>query len=94
VRCDIPLADQVVQVGHAAFEAGQRWPEDRATCHLILVGVASQADLLDLAVRCEARAIAFVMFNEPDDGMGFTALCSEPLADNRRKLFRRYPLWA
>lgn len=93
VRRDIPLADQVVQVAHAAFEAGQRWHGDRETCHLILVAVASQQALVDLAARCEARGIGFTLFDEPDDQMGYTALCSEPLRDSRRRVFRRYPLW-
>jgi hypothetical protein len=94
VRRDIPPADQMVQVAHAAFEAGQRWHADRETCHLILLSVPTQAALIDLAIRCEARGIGCVVFDEPDDHMGFTALCSEPLRDHRRRLFRRYPLWA
>jgi len=94
VRRDIPIADQIVQVGHACFEAGQRWPEDRATCHLVLIGVTSQDALLAVALRCESRGIRYVLFDEPDDSMGYTALCTEPLDAHRRVALRRYALWA
>lgn len=94
MRRDIPLADQIVQAGHAAFEAGQRWHEIRETCHLVLLAVPGESDLLNLARRCAERGIECVTFYEPDDGMGHTALCTQPVDLRQRGLFRRYPMWS
>jgi hypothetical protein len=94
VRRDIPLADQLVQIAHAAFEAGQRWHADPSTCWAVVISVETQAELLKLAQRCASRGVEFVMFDEPDDAMGYTALCTEPLHADRRGVLRRYRLWA
>jgi hypothetical protein len=34
-----------------------------------------------------------VTFYEPDDGLGYTAACTEPINALNRRLFRRIPLW-
>ncbi|MBK9943394.1 MAG: hypothetical protein IPP13_17445 [Kouleothrix sp.] len=33
------------------------------------------------------------MFTEPDDGLGATAACSEPVCGADRRCFRHLPLW-
>jgi hypothetical protein len=34
-----------------------------------------------------------ITFYEPDDGLGYTAACTEPITGLNRRLFRRIPLW-
>jgi hypothetical protein len=89
---DIPLADQVVQVGHACLLAGNQFEQAEAG-HLVVLAVPHLQALHEVGLRCARRGIRFVMFDEPDDGMGHTALCTEPITGPLRKVFARLPLW-
>ncbi len=92
VRADLPIADQIVQVGHACLEAGRRFQPEEG-CHLVVLSVSDEIDL-QLAVRqAEAIGIRCASFCEPDDDMGFTAFCTEPVSGYGRHFFRRYNLW-
>ena len=94
VRTDIPLADQIVQVGHACLEAGFRYQKPDETIHLVILAVDSENDLLGSIEKLGLRGIQAVIFHEPDDQMGFTAACTEPLKAIHRREFRNFPLWA
>lgn len=93
VRTDIPLADQIVQVGHVCLEAGHKFDQPEKPCHLVLLAVPSEAHLCSAVAWAEAAGIRCEAFHEPDDEMGYTAACSEPLEAQCRLLFRRFPLW-
>jgi hypothetical protein len=93
VRTDIPLADQIVQVGHACLEAGFKFQKPDAIIHLVVVGVESQKQLLTTLEGLNLRDIRYVMFFEPDNGFGFTSACTEPLNNRYRREFRDFPLW-
>jgi hypothetical protein len=93
VRTDIPLADQSVQVAHVCLEAGNRFSQPENPSHLVLLAVSSQARLLDTASKIDLTGHPYVIFFEPDHDLGFTAICTGPLAGKLRRLFRRYPLW-
>jgi hypothetical protein len=93
VRVDIPLADQIVQVGHACLEAGRRFAQPAEPCHLVLLSVASERHLHDAIARAELAGVRCVVFNEPDDNLGDTAACSEPVLARGRRLFQRFSLW-
>src|SRR5207249_7393259 len=92
----IPLADQVVQVGHACLEAGGKFgspPPASGPCHLVLLGVPTERHLREALARLEALGVRYVFFFEPDEGMGYTAACTEPVESAQRRFFRRFPLW-
>jgi hypothetical protein len=93
VRTDLPLADQVVQVGHACLEAGRRFAQPAEPCHLVVLSIPSAAHLHDAVALAELAGIRCAVFHEPDDGMGDTAACTEPIPSRQRRAFRRYPLW-
>jgi hypothetical protein len=93
VRADIPLADQMVQVGHACLEGGRRFAQPAEPCNLVLLSVPSERHLRDAVVRAELAGIRCVAFNEPDDDLGDTAACTEPVSARGRRVFRRFPLW-
>jgi hypothetical protein len=93
VRTDIPLVDQVVQVGHACLEAGSKFQKPNGTIYLVVVCVESVTDLLIALEKIGLLGIQFVLFHEPDDEMGFTAACTEPLKSIYRREFRDFPLW-
>ncbi len=92
MRTDIPLADQIVQVGHACLLAGTRFVPD-AGCHLVVLGVPGEARLLAAVAEAEMAGIRCVVFFEPDDDLGDTAACTAPVDVDARPLFRRYALW-
>jgi len=98
VRTDIPHADQVVQACHACVEAGVRF-QHPGNCRMALLCVRDEEALIRARERAENAGIKMQTFFEPDpvDGedhpMGFTAVCSEPVAGDQRKVFRKYALW-
>jgi len=93
VRTDLPLADQVVQVGHACLEAGRHFVQPPHPCHLVLLAVKSQAQLHDAVQEAHAAGVRSVTFYEPDHNFGDTAACTEPLLGFQRPIFRRFSLW-
>jgi len=93
VRTDIPVPDQIVQVGHVCYEAGLKFKADPDT-FMVLCQVANEEDLLEAEARLTEAGIETHKFHEPDDDMGYTALCSQPLQGKSRNAFRKYKLWA
>jgi hypothetical protein len=93
VRTDLPLATQLVQVGHACLHAGATFPQPTLPAHLVVLAVPSGGALQDALDRAAARGIPYCVFYEPDDQLGLTAAASAPLTGAARQVFRRYPLW-
>ena len=94
MRTDLPLAGQLVQVGHACLEAGWRFAQPDSPCRLVVLAVSNEPALLAAVARAEARGIRCWVFYEPDGVPGYTAACSEPVAGDARRVFGRYPLWS
>ena len=93
MRIDIPLADQIVQVGHACLEAGFKFQKPDEIVNLVVISIESELHLLATIERMSLSGIQFVLFHEPDDQMGFTAACTQPLTITHRREFRTFPLW-
>ena len=94
IRKDIPLHQQLVQVGHAALEAGFRFPQPDQTSSLIVLEVPDKQSLLSIQDRLTSKAIEHYTFFEPDFDMGESAICTTPiLRKNDRYWFRQFPLW-
>ena len=93
MRTDILLADQIVQVGHACLEAGFKFQKTSEMIHLIVVCVESEIQLLSTLDRIGLRGIQFAAFHEPENQMGLTAACTQPLTGAYRREFRYLPLW-
>lgn len=94
VRQDLPLAQQAVQAVHAAMacvhEHGGLSPGTR----LVLLSVPDRPALLDWSQRLGERGIAHSLFEEPDHGIGASALATPPAPLAQRRLFGRLPLWS
>lgn len=90
VRTDIPLADQVVQVGHACLEAGRRFVWQDGT-HMVVLAVPDLERLLRALERLDRAGTRYALFDEPDDQMGFTAACTEPV--QTCPALKGYKLW-
>lgn len=94
VRTDIPIADQIVQVGHACLEAGRRFGgPDSHVCNMVLMQIKSRGHLLKLAERAILGGVDLEIFYEPDDDMRETAFCTAPVGPEYRKIFKGQKLW-
>lgn len=93
VRRDIPAAQQSVQACHAAIEAARKFlaPGDEHP-HLVLCGIADGSMLLRERERLDARGVRTACFYEPDIGGELTAIATEPLSGDARRLMRRYKI--
>lgn len=89
----MPLACQLVQIGHACLEAGSRFQPIPLNCHLVILEVASSDQLLDAMARTQERGITVACFYEPDFPIGHTAACTEPVYSEGRRYFKRYKMW-
>lgn len=94
IRRDIPLPQQLVQVGHAALEAGRtHYEPGEPIASFIVLEVPDKDALMAAARKLEHRGIEHSIFFEPDFGMGHSALASRPVRGKERSVFRRWPLW-
>ena len=92
IRQDIPIADQLVQACHSCAEAGKSFLPDPHT-HMVLIGIKNQEQLLNITNILKDNNIRYEIFWEPDDNMHHTAICTEPIKGEQRKLFKKYKLW-
>jgi hypothetical protein len=92
VRTDLAIATQMVQVAHACITAGNRFPL-AAHHHLVFLGVASEPVLQDTASSLARDGVDHALFFEPDENVGYTALCTGPVIGENQRLFRRFRLW-
>jgi hypothetical protein len=93
VRKDIPIADQLVQVGHACLKAGYTFPCPTGEPFMVLLGLKDSQELEDTKEYLKAYEIEFVTFYEPDENMGETAICTTYVSSWQRKIFEEYELW-
>lgn len=92
VRKDIPLEDQMVQVGHACFESGREYGVKNT--FLVLLQVRNEMELSEWSDILNKKNIQHHLFFECDpicsygQSMGNTALCTEPIHGPLRDIFK------
>ena len=95
VRTDIPLANQMVQATHAAYEASKRFsPCQEVIDYAVICRVDSLESLLKAKHYLDSHFVQNYLFIEPDIDNEATALCTEPLYNNKRKILSNYKLWS
>lgn len=94
IRKDLPLPQQIVQSIHAAYEAAGKFNDDTSqTYSTVLCQVSNEEDLIKASRKLEYSGIRHHIFKEPDINFQSTALCTEPLTQDRRKIFSNWKLW-
>ena len=93
VRGDLPPAVQGVQLCHATAQAAHTGGLSDDT-RFVLTRVADQEGLLRLAERLERDGIRFCVFEEPDHGIGPSALACVVGPFATGKAFSKLPLWS
>lgn len=61
---------------------------------MVLCQAASEEELRMIMYTLIELGVEMHQFVEPDDDLGLTALCSQPVSGKQRHLFRKYKLWA
>jgi hypothetical protein len=80
-----------VQSVHAGIEAARQYlTADADHPHLVVCSIGSEEKLLAAADRLSLKDVRYALFREPDRNNEVTALATEPLADDRRRLLERY----
>jgi hypothetical protein len=96
IRNDISPAQKIVQLGHACHEAGKVLPhaEHQDVSTMVLLAAQDEDDLKDISCILDCAGIDHHMFFEPDNEMGYSAICTRPITTPReRALFRRWDLY-
>ncbi len=93
IRTDIPLPNQIVQVGHVCYEAGLKFQAKNDT-YLVLFRVDFEDELREIESWLNFNGIETHIFFEPDNDMGYSALCTQPVSGSLRKLFKKYRLYS
>lgn len=96
IREDISPAQKIVQLGHACHEAGKMLDKDehQYVSSLILLSARDETDLKSIARKIECAGIDFHIFFEPDNDMGYSAICTRPIVtDRERAFFRKWDLY-
>jgi hypothetical protein len=65
---------------------------DSSHPHLVVCAVPDERALRQAHLSLQARGVRAAVFAESDLGNRLTALAAEPVAGDRRRLFRRFPL--
>lgn len=90
VRTDLPVAQQIVQSAHACHEAGNKFGEHS---HVVLFECPSEHKLVQISATLTDQQIPHTLFHEPDDDVGYTAICTTPLVGEQRKVMRKYRMY-
>lgn len=101
VRKDLPVEVQMVQVGHACYEAAHDFTRPEKEVWMVLLHAQNEEHLGRASdLLYEALGIRNYIFNEPDLGNAgeYTALCTEPISSDRKnevsKFLKDYPKWS
>lgn len=91
VRKDLSTPQIVVQASHAAIMAGQQLISSAIEHpHLVVCGMKSEMELIKLQGRLKEANIRFCAFEEPDRDNETTAVITEPVFGEQRRMFRRF----
>jgi hypothetical protein len=91
VRNDLTPPQQAVQAVHAALSVARQFSVPLHE-HVVLCAVPNERQLLRWQSKIASSGIAVCAFREPDLGNEFTALATEPVYGEDRRLFRQLQL--
>jgi hypothetical protein len=93
VRRDISPGQQVVQACHAAAKAAVLYNGKlEVDPHVVVCGVKTETALFRAIEKLNENGIRCQWFIEPDMGNQVTAIATEPVYGDARRVFRNYQL--
>ena len=92
IRTDLSASQKTVQSAHVVLEATRTFHLVDNRYNIVVVVAKSEAKLKAIVAEAAGHGIRTVSFAEPDMGNEITAVASEPLDDDQKKVFIRYKL--
>lgn len=94
MRQDISAVQQAVQACHASIEAAKAFSLEDLHEHpsVIILSIKNESKLHEIRNYLIDNGIQHVHFYEPDIDDQLTALATEPIFGDRRRLFRKFQL--
>jgi hypothetical protein len=86
------LGDLVCQAIHASTEGGKRFLIAEH-CNLVLLGVKDHSELLAMSAKLQGEGVEHFVNYEPDLHDQPTAICTEAVTTEQRKLFLHLKTW-
>ena len=94
IRKDISYVQQIIQLAHAAYQAGKSFSEIPGVPHICLFEVADTKELKQAWRFLTDERISFEMFFEPDNKMGYSSIVTTPISDmDQRAKFNQFRLY-
>lgn len=78
-----------MQASHACIESAKAFLNDEHP-HLVVLGVKGEQQLHNSARKLDQAGVRYRIFIEPDRNDEATAIATEPITGERRRLFRNY----
>lgn len=93
VRGDLPIEQQIVQVSHAAYEAGSKFGAENWNGSLVILKVDDLNALQETKTRLEVQGVPHLVWNEGNIGED-TAIGTAPLTQLQRRVMKKYKKWS
>lgn len=91
IRKDIPIHAQIIQTAHACLQSDK----PKTVNSIVLFEVKNEDHLIQTNEYLKDRGIKTYMFFEPDYDMGYTAIATEPISNEKdRAIFKRFKMWS
>jgi len=85
------MPQKIVQVSHSVIEATKAFlSENLEHPHLVVLSVKDQTALFKVARKLDTTGVRYRIFIEPDRGDEATALCTEVISGDARRIFKNY----
>lgn len=94
VRQDIPLAQQMVDVAHAAYHTGNDVDDFSGKPSLIVIGVPDEKRLTKALGKLNAARLISYTWIDPDNAFGPTAIATYPITREEKQPLASYRLWS
>lgn len=92
VRTDMEIQNIIVQSAHAAYESGLAFKNHADRTTIIILQVKSELYLQEAYRNLQNAGIQCTMYKEHTLGLGYTAIGTEALTADQRKLLKKYKL--
>lgn len=92
VRTDMELPNIIVQSAHAAYESGLAYKNHADRTSIIILQVKDELRLREAYKALQRDDVQCTMYKENTLGLGYTAIGTEALTSDQRKLLKKYKL--
>lgn len=92
MRKNLSFPQICVQAVHASIKATKNIPYKDEHPNIIVCGAKDEKELMKAKAWIESNNIKVFAFQEPDINNEYTALATEPIEENNKKIFKRFQL--